>query len=230
MDTSVPEDLNSARKPSRRPPRLMVGFGVPTLLLIVLRAVQAQNVKPVAAPEGDAGRGKVIYTRVGCVPCHGNLGGGGSASRLVPLSSAFQAFVKSVRQPSSAQMPALSVTQASDPQLADVFAFLHSVGPSPKADTVATGSTPGNAENGKRLFTAAGCYACHGYVAQGGPAGPTLGPHPIAFPAFVAAVRHPREMPPYTGNVLSDAQLADIYAFVQSVREPPNVDSVPLLK
>jgi len=37
-------------------------------------------------------------------------------------------------------------------------------------------------------------------------------------------------MPPYTVKVLSDADLADIYAFVKSVSPPPKVDSVPLLK
>ena len=34
----------------------------------------------------------------------------------------------------------------------------------------------GNAENGKRLFSAYGCYECHGRVAQGGAAGLRLGP------------------------------------------------------
>jgi ubiquinol-cytochrome c reductase cytochrome c subunit len=37
-------------------------------------------------------------------------------------------------------------------------------------------------------------------------------------------------MPPYTAKVLSDADLADIYAFLQSVPAPPKVDSIPLLK
>jgi len=37
-------------------------------------------------------------------------------------------------------------------------------------------------------------------------------------------------MPPYTSKVLSDAELADIYAFVQAAPLPPKVDSNPLLK
>ena len=90
----------------------------------------------------------------------------------------------------------------------------------------------GNAQHGKTVYTADGCYECHGLVAQGGAGtGPKLGPNPIPYAAFSFQVRSPRdEMPPYTAKVLSDADLADIYAFVQSVPQPPKVDSIPLLK
>jgi mono/diheme cytochrome c family protein len=37
-------------------------------------------------------------------------------------------------------------------------------------------------------------------------------------------------MPPYTAKVLSDAQLADVYAFLQSVPQPTPVENIPLLK
>jgi len=36
-------------------------------------------------------------------------------------------------------------------------------------------------------------------------------------------------MPPYTAKVLSDKDLADIYAFLQSVAKPPDTKSIPLL-
>jgi mono/diheme cytochrome c family protein len=90
----------------------------------------------------------------------------------------------------------------------------------------------GNAKNGKAVYTADGCYECHGREAQGGVGtGPKLGPAPIPFAAFVFQVRTPRDqMPPYTAKVLSDAELADIYAFVQSQPQPPKVDSIPQLK
>src|SRR4029077_16569299 len=99
---------------------------------------------------------------------------------------------------------------------------------SQKADNAPTG----NAKNGKAVYTADGCYECHGREAQGGAGtGPKLGPAPIPYPAFVFQVRTPRDqMPPYTGKVLSDAELADIYAFVQSQPQPPKVDSIPQLK
>jgi mono/diheme cytochrome c family protein len=95
-----------------------------------------------------------------------------------------------------------------------------------------TSAPAGNAQHGKAVYTAVGCYECHGRDAQsGGRTGPKLGPNPLPFAAFIHQVRSPRnEMPPYTAKVLSDADLADIYAFLQSLPQPPKVDSVPLLQ
>ena len=94
----------------------------------------------------------------------------------------------------------------------------------------ATPAPAGNADAGKKLFVADGCYQCHGYEAQGSSAtGPRLGPRPIAFAAFSRYVRQPTgQMPPYTAKVVSDADLANIYAFVQSRAEPSK--DIPLLK
>ena len=88
----------------------------------------------------------------------------------------------------------------------------------------------GNAEAGKKLFVNYGCYQCHGYEAQGSNAtGPRLGPRPIAFAAFSRYVRQPTgQMPPYTAKVVSDADLTNIYAFIQS--RPAPASNVPLLK
>lgn len=81
----------------------------------------------------------------------------------------------------------------------------------------------GNAEAGKKIFNKDGCYQCHGREAQGTiVAGPRIGPNPIPFESFAAYVRKPlREMPPYTAKVLTDQDLADIYAFLQSRAQPP---------
>ena len=88
----------------------------------------------------------------------------------------------------------------------------------------------GNVQNGAKLFAADGCYECHGRAAQGG-VGPRLGPHPLPLAAIIAYIRQPTaEMPPYTAKVISDAEIADIYAFLQSIPDPPKPDSIPLLK
>ena len=93
----------------------------------------------------------------------------------------------------------------------------------------ASAAGAGNAENGKKLFKSYGCYQCHGYEGQGG-AGARLAPRPIPFAALSAYVRQPRgQMPPYTSKVVSDADLGDIYAFLQSVPQPPPAKSIPLL-
>ena len=94
----------------------------------------------------------------------------------------------------------------------------------------ASAAPAGNADAGKKLFTSVGCYQCHGYEAQGSNAtGPRLGPRPMAFAAFSRYVRQPSgQMPPYTVKVVSDADLAKIYAFIQSRPEPAK--EIPLLK
>jgi len=77
--------------------------------------------------------------------------------------------------------------------------------------------SPGNAQNGRE--------------AQGGlGTGPRLGPKPIAFTAVQRYVRQPTgQMPPYTAKVVSDQDLADIYAFLQSAKQPLAVKDIPLL-
>jgi len=93
-------------------------------------------------------------------------------------------------------------------------------------------SPSGDTKNGRRIYTSYGCYECHGYVGQGSAAtGPRLAPDPIPFAAYTRYVREPRgDMPPYTAKVVSDQELADIYAFLQSLPLPPTVESIPLLK
>jgi len=99
--------------------------------------------------------------------------------------------------------------------------------PSPAAAAPA-----GDPATGRKLFVSDGCYQCHGYEAQGSTAtGPRLGPRPISFAAFSRYVRQPTgQMPPYTSRIVSDTDLAHIYAFLQALPEPPAVQSIPLLK
>ena len=108
--------------------------------------------------------------------------------------------------------------------LSVLASFAQAPGPS------ASAAPAGNADDGKKLFASVGCYQCHGYEAQGSNAtGPRLGPRPIAFAAFSRYVRQPTgQMPPYTAKVVSDADLANIYAFIQSRPEPAK--DIPLLR
>jgi mono/diheme cytochrome c family protein len=98
-----------------------------------------------------------------------------------------------------------------------IFTFLMLVAAVPASAQKAAG----NVETGKRLFTAYGCYECHGRLAQGGAAGPRLGPRVIALASFLAYVRHPGgAMPPYTPKVVSDAELTDIHAYIKTMPQP----------
>ena len=85
----------------------------------------------------------------------------------------------------------------------------------------------GNATSGIQEYETVGCYQCHGYDAQGPP---RLAPGPLPYLVFSEYVRAPSgAMPPYTVRVLSDQRLADIYAFLETIPQPPDVDSIPIL-
>ncbi len=93
-----------------------------------------------------------------------------------------------------------------------------------------TTAPAGDAKHGYQLFQVNGCYECHNTLGQGtgsrapgaGP-GPNLAPGPIPYAAFVRQVRNPRQsMPPYDAKLVSDQDLADMYAFLAS--QPPAKD------
>jgi mono/diheme cytochrome c family protein len=85
-----------------------------------------------------------------------------------------------------------------------------------------------NAEAGKALFQTYSCYACHGHGGQGGN-GARLSPRRLPLPAFIAFVRGTRRMPSYSPKVLSDAQLADLWAYIGTFPAPRPASSIPLL-
>lgn len=86
------------------------------------------------------------------------------------------------------------------------------------------------AQSGQKLYERVGCYECHGHEGQGGAAGKRLAPHPIVYSDFSNYCRHPTaEMPPYSAKILSDAELASIYAYLQSLPDPPAAKTIPLL-
>jgi mono/diheme cytochrome c family protein len=100
--------------------------------------------------------------------------------------------------------------------------------PAPKPDPAA--APPGRVEAGGALFKKVGCYQCHANEAQGGLSGPRIGPNLFPFARFSGYVRKPTgEMPPYALKVLSDQDIADIYAWVQARPRPPAVTAIPQL-
>jgi len=90
----------------------------------------------------------------------------------------------------------------------------------------------GNAQNGKKLFMSDGCYECHGREGQGAAqtGAARIGPPQLSFDGFQSYVRAPKnQMPPYTSKALPDQDLADIYAFLKSIPQPPKGKDIPLL-
>ena len=92
----------------------------------------------------------------------------------------------------------------------------------------AASSPAGNIENGKKRFQAHGCVSCHSFSGQGG-AGARLAQNPITFQAFMNYVRKPKGSMPAFGSQVSEAELADIYAFLKSIPPSPDPKSIPLL-
>jgi mono/diheme cytochrome c family protein len=91
----------------------------------------------------------------------------------------------------------------------------------------------GDVANGKRTYMSSGCFTCHGRSGQGGamnyPA-PPLAKTEHSVEVFSIMVRAGvRDMPAYVEAVLSDKDLADIYAFVRSLPGRSNPKSIPLL-
>ncbi len=90
----------------------------------------------------------------------------------------------------------------------------------------------GSVERGHQAYMKYRCYSCHGTVGQGGErnAGPKLAPNPFPWAGFALQVRTPRQdMPPYRREFLSDQDLADIYAYLVSIKPSPAAKSIPLL-
>jgi len=60
--------------------------------------------------------------------------------------------------------------------------------------------------------------------------GPRLAPKPISWGSFVAQVRSPvRDMPAYRKLFVSDQEVADMYAYLLTIKPSPAVKDIPLL-
>ena len=96
---------------------------------------QNQPATPLAAPTGNAQRGKVLFeTSLRCYACHGFDAQTGSP-RLVPMSRAEDVFLTYVRKPATQGMPSFVAQPEAD--LRDVYAYIRSIPQAaPNADTV----------------------------------------------------------------------------------------------
>jgi len=91
----------------------------------------------------------------------------------------------------------------------------------------------GDAANGRKVYLADGCYQCHGRVGQGGlmtGSAPVLAQARTPFAAFRRQLRNPiNDMPPYPENLLSEKEVADIFAYLQSLPGRRPVKDFPIL-
>lgn len=100
------------------------------------------------------------------------------------------------------------------------------------AQSQAPGQAPaGSAETGFKAYIKYQCYTCHGTVGQGGgAAGPRIAPNPFPWVAFELQVRKPRQdMPAYRDAFVSAQELADMYAYILTIKPGPAAKEIPLL-
>jgi ubiquinol-cytochrome c reductase cytochrome c subunit len=100
------------------------------------------------------------------------------------------------------------------------------------AGTSGSAHADGDAQKGKTAFVSHGCWECHGFNGQGAETsnGKVIARTPLPLDAFVSFVRNTNgEMPPFKETIISDAALADIYAYLQSLPQPKAASDIPLL-
>jgi mono/diheme cytochrome c family protein len=94
------------------------------------------------------------------------------------------------------------------------------------AEAPAQVSPQGDAANGKQIYLRDACFTCHGRSGQGGV---YRGPAP-PFDGFRELLRDPPgDMPAYSDAVLSDKDIADIYAFLDSLPGPRSAKDIRVL-
>ncbi len=216
------------------------GLGAFELPAALRAQANAPGAKSGGAPAGNVDTGQKLFASVGCNGCHGDGAQGMTGTptggpKIGPPPMAYPAFAMQVREPSG-RMIAFGTADVSDAQLADIYAFLRSLGPAEGpaagASSNAGGGATGNTDNGKKLYVSYGCYECHGREGQGSfqTGGVRIGPPPISLAEFTTYVRQPaNQMPPYTAKAAPDSEIADIYAFLQTRPTPPSAKDIPLL-
>jgi mono/diheme cytochrome c family protein len=120
---------------------MIARFAFVTLALMAMSITASAQEKaaittaPLAAPTGNAQRGKTLFeTTLRCYACHGFDGQTGSP-RLVPMMRAEDIFLAYVRKPATQGMP--SFVAAPEADLRDVYAYIRSIPQAaPAADSV----------------------------------------------------------------------------------------------
>ena len=98
------------------------------------------------------------------------------------------------------------------------------------AATLIAQTATGDAANGKKLFLRDGCYECHGYAGQGGRDGARIATIGLNAQGLIRYVRAPAgAMPAYTDKVITDQELTDIHAYLQTMAKAKPVKDIPLL-
>jgi mono/diheme cytochrome c family protein len=78
-------------------------------------------------PEGNPSEGKRWFGLYRCVGCHGENGSGGKGPKIAKTKFSYRKFLKKLRSPHSAIMPAFAPDTMPDQDAADIYAYLQSL-------------------------------------------------------------------------------------------------------
>jgi mono/diheme cytochrome c family protein len=92
--------------------------------------------------------------------------------------------------------------------------------------TIASQEMAPSSERGQQTWLRVGCYQCHGTDGHAIYAGRTWPPKAIA--RYIR--KSPTWMPGYPEEVLSEDEIADIVAFMETIQIPLPADSIDVLK
>jgi ubiquinol-cytochrome c reductase cytochrome c subunit len=96
-----------------------------------------------------------------------------------------------------------------------------------------TNAFAADVDKDKAAFIQHGCWQCHDFAGEGSIAtsnGRVIARTALPVDAFKSFVRNTNgAMPPYRAAVLSDDDLDNIYAYLQSLPQPKAVSDIPLL-
>ena len=105
-----------------------------------------------------------------------------------------------------------------------VIALVAAAGAAQAADRAAV-------QRGKQSYVEFGCVKCHGAAGQGSVSGLKLAPDVLPTDAIVSFLRGTTgPMPRYGVEIISDAQIGDIHAYLESLPRPASPDSIAALK
>lgn len=82
---------------------------------------------------------------------------------------------------------------------------------------------PGDPERGQQVFFQNGCNVCHGDTGEGG-IGPTIAQTGLSVGQMIDQYRNPRGvMPAFNPDVVTDQQVADVHAWLQTLPLPDTI-------
>jgi mono/diheme cytochrome c family protein len=182
-------------------------------------------------PPGDAAAGRRLFTERRCVTCHQRGGVGGVVGpnldalgeRASPIHVASAMWNHGPQMTDAMRARGVQRPVFKGAELRDLLAYLAAPGAADERIYV----LPGNADQGRRLFTDKGCLECHAIRGIGGRVGPDLADRAGQGSVLDLAAQMWNKAPAMTAAMkarampvpqLAPGEVADILAYLYSIR------------